>query len=226
MTDGAIGHSGTISTFASCGYNDGTTLIYTLTNSASGSDVTNIVVYSGWGDTGRYGQYYYLSYSTIAAPLTYIPLTTVYYLPPGSGAPATRVAIARLDGSKLAGGVAKIKFDFASPPNAAGFNNGWQGYSEIIVQGTATQTVAKNPTNLVFQVTGSTLTLSWPADHTGWRLQAQTNSVAQALGTNWSDVAGTTASNQMAIPISTAKGSVFFPDDLSVIWNTFCKIKI
>ena len=34
------------------------------------------------------------------------------------------------------------------------------------------------------------LTLSWPADHTGWRLQAQTNNPTTGLGTNWFDVPG------------------------------------
>jgi len=33
------------------------------------------------------------------------------------------------------------------------------------------------PTNITAVVSGNTLTLSWPADHTGWRLQAQTNSL-------------------------------------------------
>ena len=32
------------------------------------------------------------------------------------------------------------------------------------------------------------LILSWPWDHTGWRLQAQTNSLAIGLGTNWFNV--------------------------------------
>jgi len=41
-------------------------------------------------------------------------------------------------------------------------------------------------------------------------LQVQTNSVAQGLGTNWWDVAGATATNQVAIPIDPANGSVFY----------------
>jgi hypothetical protein len=138
LTDGALGASGNVAGFATCGANGGSTLIYTLTNNlVNGSDVTNIVTYSGWGDGGRDGQYYTVSYSTISAPSTYIPITTVYYLPSfPSGAPANRVAIAMNDGSPLGSGVANIKFDFSSsPPYASSFNNGYQGYSEIIVQG-------------------------------------------------------------------------------------------
>jgi hypothetical protein len=138
LTDGTIGTSGDSTEFASCGPGSGAgiTLIYSLTNSPTGSDVTNIVTYSGWGDTGRYGQYYTVSYSTVSSPLVYIPITTVYYLPPASGAPACRVAVSTASGVlPLAKNVANLKFDF-NPPAAAGFNNGWQGYSQIIVQGT------------------------------------------------------------------------------------------
>jgi len=136
LTDGIIGTSGDESGFASCGYDGGTTLIYTLTNSVNGSDVTNIVVYSGWANNGREGQYYTISYSTANQPTVYIPITTVFYLPADTnGAPACRVAVNTSTGVPLAKNVANLKFDFATPPGASGFNNGWQGYSEIIVQG-------------------------------------------------------------------------------------------
>jgi hypothetical protein len=63
---------------------------------------------------------------------------------------------------------------------------------------------------LANSVSGSTLTLNWPPDHVGWRLQVQTNSFGQGLGTNWVDVVGATATNQMIVPIKTANGSVFY----------------
>jgi autotransporter-associated beta strand protein len=62
-------------------------------------------------------------------------------------------------------------------------------------------------TNINFAVNGDTLTLSWPSDHTGWRLQAQTNS---GIGTNWVDVAGSTSTNSMVIPVDGSAGNVFF----------------
>ena len=155
LTDGAIGTSGTIAGFATCGggSGSGSTLVYTLTNSVNGCDVTNIVVYSGWGDTGRDGQYYDLSYSTVSAPTTYIPITTVYYLPGVGNAPANRVAIAMRDGTPLASAVGNIKFSFSGPPGASGFNNGYQGYSEIIVQGTNTAAPAPPPSPYLVQDT-------------------------------------------------------------------------
>ncbi|MBC8095132.1 MAG: autotransporter-associated beta strand repeat-containing protein, partial [Akkermansiaceae bacterium] len=72
------------------------------------------------------------------------------------------------------------------------------------------QTVATNPTNITAVVSGGQYQLSWPASHTGWRLQAQTNSLSVGLGTNWSTVAGSTTTNQVSVPINPANGTVFF----------------
>ena len=66
------------------------------------------------------------------------------------------------------------------------------------------------PTNLVASVSGNTLTLSWPTDHTGWRLQVQTNSLATGLGSGWTDVPGTAAANTYNATISPANGAVFY----------------
>jgi autotransporter-associated beta strand protein len=71
-------------------------------------------------------------------------------------------------------------------------------------------TVNPNPTNITFNVTSGTLYMSWPADHTGWRLQAQTNSLSTGLGANWADVAGSTNVNSLAIPIDPNNGTVFY----------------
>ena len=157
LTDGAIGASGNVAGFATCGggSGSGSSLIYTLTNLVNGSDVTNIVVYNGWGDNGRDGQYYILSYSTVSAPTAYIPITTVYYLPKiaGSTPSANRVAIATSTGVALASAMANLKFDFFTPPNASSFNNGYQGYSEIIVQGNNTTAPPPPPSPYLTQDT-------------------------------------------------------------------------
>jgi len=54
------------------------------------------------------------------------------------------------------------------------------------------------------------LTLSWPADHIGWRLQAQTNSTSAGLLNNWADVPGSTTTNQIIMPVDPANGAVFY----------------
>jgi hypothetical protein len=59
-------------------------------------------------------------------------------------------------------------------------------------------------------VKGDQIALNWPADHTGWRLQVQTNSLAQGLGTNWSGLAGATATNQITLPLNFANPAVFY----------------
>ena len=54
------------------------------------------------------------------------------------------------------------------------------------------------------------LSLVWPTDHTGWRLQAQTNTPSVGLTTNWADVPDSTATNQLTLPLHPTAGSVFF----------------
>ena len=66
------------------------------------------------------------------------------------------------------------------------------------------------PTQLGFAALVNQLQLSWPADHTGWQLQSQTNSLAAGLGTNWVSVAGSAQTNQMTMPMSATNGAVFF----------------
>lgn len=51
---------------------------------------------------------------------------------------------------------------------------------------------------------------AWPQDHLGWRLQAQTNSLGNGLGTNWVTVTGSNGTNQVSIPVNANNGSVFF----------------
>jgi hypothetical protein len=67
-----------------------------------------------------------------------------------------------------------------------------------------------NPTNIVAQISNGNLTLSWPADHTGWWLQSQTNNQGAGLGTNWTWVMGSTATNIWVIPFDETIPSAFF----------------
>ena len=68
-----------------------------------------------------------------------------------------------------------------------------------------------SPTNLTMAtLNGTNLDLQWPADHTGWRIQAQTNPVTVGLTTNWVTIPGSGLTNQIIIPIDKANGSVFF----------------
>jgi hypothetical protein len=71
-------------------------------------------------------------------------------------------------------------------------------------------TVNPNSTNIVFSVTNNLITLSWPFDHTGWTLQAQTNDVTVGLSTNWVNVAGSMTTNQVTEPVDPNNGTVFY----------------
>jgi uncharacterized protein YjdB len=57
---------------------------------------------------------------------------------------------------------------------------------------------------------GSSIILTWPEDHRGWFLQAQTNSPNAGLGTNWFTVEDSDTTNQIVILPDTANGSVFY----------------
>jgi fibronectin-binding autotransporter adhesin len=67
-----------------------------------------------------------------------------------------------------------------------------------------------NSTNITTSVSGGNLTLSWPQDHTGWTLQAQTNPPGVGLGTTWFDVGGSVSTNSITVPLISTNGSVFF----------------
>ena len=71
-------------------------------------------------------------------------------------------------------------------------------------------TTATNPTNVTSVVNGNNLELSWPADHIGWRLQVQTNSLSTGLGNNWVDVPNTATANSYTNVINPENGSVFY----------------
>ena len=81
------------------------------------------------------------------------------------------------------------------------------GAGSLLVAAPAVNTT---PTNLVSSVSGGTLTLNWPADHIGWKLQAQTNSRAIGLATNWVDIGGTAATNSYSTAINPTNGTVFY----------------
>ena len=63
---------------------------------------------------------------------------------------------------------------------------------------------------ITFGNNGGQIYIGWPADHTGWWLQMQTNSIDEGLGTNWVNVSGSGATNQISIPISTVNGGAFY----------------
>jgi hypothetical protein len=73
--------------------------------------------------------------------------------------------------------------------------------------------VNPNPTNLLFAGNAGNLNLSWPPDHTGWRLLVQTNPPGAGLNPNtnaWFLVPGSSSVNSESIPINPSAGSIFY----------------
>jgi len=70
--------------------------------------------------------------------------------------------------------------------------------------------IAPNPTNITFTVSGTTLNLTWPADHLGWILQSQTNRLNIGLSNNWYDVTGSAAATNSVISIDATAPAVFY----------------
>lgn len=72
--------------------------------------------------------------------------------------------------------------------------------------------VAAAPSNppISLSVSGNQLTLSWPSAYLGYTLQAQTNTLARGLWTNWVDVAGSSSSTQSVMTITSTNGAVFY----------------
>jgi autotransporter-associated beta strand protein len=123
--------------------------------------------------------------------------------------------IANLAGTLAAGDAFKL-FDaqnysgtFASlSPATPGLNLLWDT-STLATDGTLRIVPAVNtsPTSIVITVNGNILNLSWPSDHTGWRLQVQTNGLD--LG-NWQPWPGSMNTNSVFVPIDPLNPSVFF----------------
>ncbi len=70
--------------------------------------------------------------------------------------------------------------------------------------------VSTSPVSITNTASENLLTLSWPADHLGWRLQVQTNSLSVGLGTNWLDVPNSIATNEMTFTRDRTAGCVFY----------------
>lgn len=93
-------------------------------------------------------------------------------------------------------------------PVTPGVNMAWD-MSTLTHDGTlrVTSTIG---TNITAQATGGQVALSWPPDHTGWCLQAQTNLPHVGLTTNWVTVPGSAVTNRLVTAVDPSAGSVFF----------------
>ena len=68
--------------------------------------------------------------------------------------------------------------------------------------------IASNPANISFTVTGNSLNLTWPADHLGWLVQS--NSVNLAVPADWQDISNTAVGTSYSSTIDSKKSNVFY----------------
>ena len=85
-----------------------------------------------------------------------------------------------------------------------------QDNTGVALQLVVTSATSNTPTNITTSVSGHTLTLSWPADHLGWRLQSQTNSLTTGLTTNWFTWPNSTNVTSVPVAMDPTAPTVFF----------------
>ena len=171
----------TSTNYVTCGNGGGAgaSIVYTLAGSATGYNLTNIMVYGGWGDAGRDQQAYTIYYSTVSTPAVFKQLSAVNYNPsnPVNVQSATRATLTPASGA-LATNVAAVKFDFTSPVS----ENGYCGYSQIALFGRPTLTSVPPvlDVNLTTDLTGLVLSFSNLFQGQNYQLQSNTNLAANA----------------------------------------------
>ena len=119
-----------------------------------------------------------------------------------------------VNSGNLSGGVTNATLTFTNlvAANAGNYSVVVTNFSGAVTSSVAMLSITPSTalTNLSFTVGGGAIQFSWPTDHTGWRLETQTNNLGVGLNTNWFTVAGSTNANQISIPIGQTNGSVFF----------------
>src|SRR5204862_6389998 len=69
--------------------------------------------------------------------------------------------------------------------------------------------VSTSPVTVTNIRSGNLLTFYWPDDHTGWRLQSQTNPISVGIRSNWFTLPNSIATNRISVPIDSNAGCVF-----------------
>ena len=168
------------------------TLYKTLTFSSTG---TNLMAIDRTSGTNTFGRARGISTATLNGTLT---VTSV------GGAFQSGDAFRLFSATNYSG-----NFTATNLPNISPLAWKWtpaNGTLSVVSVGSVNQ----GSTNITTTVSGSQLILSWPADHTGWHLQVQTNSMATGIGTNWVTIPNTDAGNSYTNIPDPAAPSVFF----------------
>lgn len=91
------------------------------------------------------------------------------------------------------------------PPLGGGLRWIWNPDTGVLSVG---HPIAATPTNIVFNISGNSLSLAWPESHLGWLVQSNAVDVAEAAG--WGDIAGSQFLTNLNISINPTTTNVFF----------------
>jgi polygalacturonase len=222
---GNLGLGGTNNIFAGPGFTYGTYTVMTYTGTLSGSLPTLGSVPGGYNfvyDTNTAGVVNLIvsPNSPPPAPLNLTATATngLVNLSWSSASTATSYNVKRSTASggpysTIAQGITTTNYSDTQVTNATTYyyvvsalNDAGESINSAEVSATLTPTVSLVPTNIVYQLTGNQLNLSWPTDHLGWRLQYDTN----LADSNWITVPNSTNVTSTNIIIDLSNGSLFF----------------
>ena len=126
------------------------------------------------------------------------------------------LAVTNLAGTLAVSNVFKL---FSAGSTAGAFNHtnlpalgtglGW-AFNPAAGTLTVVSTVATNSVGLIVTKVSAGWQLSWPADHVGWELLAQTDALNAGLGTNWYYVAGSATTNRWTILPDSLNHAIFY----------------
>jgi hypothetical protein len=126
------------------------------------------------------------------------------------GISSSAQSYAYVGGSPFLGGYVLCTFTATQPTQTFVNTQGSYGYQLNGLLVATVFSVSTNSPTLSYGIANGMMEFNWPSDHTGWRLEAQTNSPGAGLGTNWFTMSNSSMTNQLTIPINSTNGSVFF----------------
>jgi fibronectin-binding autotransporter adhesin len=181
----------------------GATTPATITGEAPAANASGGLTAVGSGTTTLTGANSYTGNTTVSAGTLEIAQPV---LAASSTVTVASGAALQLDFSGI-NPVAGLVLNGVSQP--AGVYNNSTSPNSITGSGSL-QVLAATPPEISASLSGATLTITWPASHIGWILQAQTNSLQVGLSTNWFDVAGSAAGTSSKITVNPAAPAVFY----------------
>ena len=70
--------------------------------------------------------------------------------------------------------------------------------------------VNTDPTPITGSIVDGNFEITWPEDHTGWRLEMQANPLSIGLSNNWETVADSHLTNRVIFPLVSTNGTIFY----------------